>query len=210
MGTYRIFCRCVHRSCKAHWQWQAVGLRPPCGPCNGMNVGPLGQAAEEAAEEVPPRRPMCAKCTRPQSVCICSSTSLPLGVLDVSGLPSAPLGLPTGLESVLLLRHPKERRQKHQSAWILARCLSGVRQHVARRLPAVGQQAPTGLEHVYEEPKSCLLVIPGMDAKPLRPSAAKNNTGTWAFGPSSSVFGGPKSDASEEMCWMKRLGVRPV
>ena len=118
------------------------------------------------------------------------------------GLPSSPVRLPSGLESILLLRHPKagsrlsschfisidsyrfqsrknyrlvivslsmglefsclalchdlclvlsqslclylpispyfsleERRQKHQSAWILERCVSGVRQHVSRRLP---------------------------------------------------------------------------
>lgn len=104
------------------------------------------------------RRPMCAKCTRPQRACICSS------------LPSSPIRLPSGLESILLLRHPKERRQKHQSAWILERCVSGVRQHVSRRLPRALQSKsiPSGLEHIYEQPQSCLLVFPGAGARPLR------------------------------------------
>eukprot|EP00930_Biecheleria_cincta_P008072 TRINITY_DN109427_c0_g1_i1.p1 TRINITY_DN109427_c0_g1~~TRINITY_DN109427_c0_g1_i1.p1 ORF type:complete len:263 (+),score=51.91 TRINITY_DN109427_c0_g1_i1:99-791(+) len=98
---------------------------------------------------------MCAGCSRPASACICGA------------LPHVPLALPAGLESVILLRHPKERRQKHQSAWILERCVSGVRQHVTRRLPARGS-APAGLEHLYEQPETCLLVFPGPGARPLR------------------------------------------
>ncbi|CAE7211075.1 Dtwd2 [Symbiodinium sp. CCMP2456] len=98
-------------------------------------------------------RPMCAGCGRPVRACICAS------------LPSEPLALPSGLESVLLLRHPKERRQKHQSAWILERCVRGVRQHVTRRLPS---EVPIGLEHLYREPESCLLVFPGPGARPLK------------------------------------------
>ncbi len=35
----------------------------------------------------------------------------------------------------LMWKNIQERRQKHQSAWILERCISGVRQHVSRRLP---------------------------------------------------------------------------
>eukprot|EP00439_Symbiodinium_sp_Y106_P058427 s2072_g8.t1 len=98
-------------------------------------------------------RPMCGGCGRPVRTCICAS------------LPSEPLALPPGLESVLLLRHPKERRQKHQSAWILERCVRGVRQHVTRRLPS---EVPIGLEHLYREPESCLLVFPGPGARPLK------------------------------------------
>ncbi|CAE7918705.1 Dtwd2 [Symbiodinium necroappetens] len=98
-------------------------------------------------------RPMCEGCGRPVRTCICAS------------LPSEPLALPSGLESVLLLRHPKERRQKHQSAWILERCVRGVRQHVTRRLPS---EVPIGLEHLYREPESCLLVFPGPGARPLK------------------------------------------
>ena len=37
----------------------------------------------------------------------------------------------------------QERRQKHQSAWILERCVSGVRQHVSRRLPRALQSKST-------------------------------------------------------------------
>lgn len=125
--------------------------------------------ADEADADVvspasPPKRRMCQTCTRPESACICAS------------LPSTPLRLPSGLESILLLRHPKERRQKHQSAWILERCLSSVRQHVCRKLPTApsGPDAesapgiPSGLEYLYEQPDTCLLVFPGTGAKPLR------------------------------------------
>lgn len=125
------------------------------------DVAETGETDSQNEDESSPQRSgrtMCATCTRPQRVCICSS------------LPSRPLQLPTGLESILLLRHPKERRQKHQSAWILERCISGVRQHVSRRLPIAlqSQSLPCGLEHIYDEPQSCLLVFPGPGAKPLR------------------------------------------
>ncbi|CAE8627782.1 unnamed protein product, partial [Polarella glacialis] len=113
-------------------------------------------------------RAMCSGCGRPANACICAS------------LPTTPLPLPEGLESVILLRHPKERRQKHQSAWILERCVAGVRQHVTRRLPQLreeaggdssatsAQRAPQGLEQLYERPETCLLVFPGPGARPLK------------------------------------------
>lgn len=98
------------------------------------------------------RRAVCSGCGRPESVCLCAA------------FPSAPLPLPVTLKSVLLLRHPKERRQKHQSAWILERCVTGVRQHPARKLPP---EPPSGLEFIYERPASCVLVFPSAGAKPL-------------------------------------------
>lgn len=69
------------------------------------------------------------------------------------------------MSSVLLLKHPKERKQKHQSAWILERCLAGIQEHVTRRLSPAGP--PAGIEFLYESPQSCLLVFPGPNAQPL-------------------------------------------
>ncbi|CAJ1448430.1 unnamed protein product [Effrenium voratum] len=113
-----------------------------------------GDTDQEPAEDVIREgRAMCDGCNRPASACICAS------------LPSAPLPLPEGLDSILLLRHPKERRQKHQSAWILERCLSGVRQYACRRLPV---EPVAGLEHIWQQPASCLLVFPGPNARPLQ------------------------------------------
>jgi len=99
------------------------------------------------------RRAVCSGCGRPSSVCLCAA------------FPAVPLQLPSDLRSVLLLRHPKERRQKHQSAWILERCVAGIRQHLARRLSP--QDPPAGLEFIYEQPASCILVFPAQGAKPL-------------------------------------------
>merc|ERR1719264_1367634 len=90
--------------------------------------------AEEDSRARAQRRAVCAGCGRPKSVCLCAA------------FPA--LQLPADLRSVLLLRHPKERRQKHQSAWLLERCLAGVRRYEARRLP---NSPPAGLEFLYDQ-----------------------------------------------------------
>lgn len=108
---------------------------------------------DETGHEPLRRRAVCSGCSRPASVCLCSA------------FPQQPVPLPADLRTVLLLRHPKERRQKHQSAWLLERCLAGVRRYEARRLP---DSPPAGLEFLYDEPQSCLLVFPAAGAKPLR------------------------------------------
>merc|ERR1719464_443329 len=105
---------------------------------------------EEDSRSRAQRRAVCVGCGRPKSVCLCAA------------FPAAPLQLPADLRSVLLLRHPKERRQKHQSAWIRERCVAGVRQHVTRKLPTC---PPAGLEFLYDQPQSCLLVFPAAGAK---------------------------------------------
>lgn len=148
--------------------------RPACtaetdGTSEAQADNVVGGASGSCASGARCRRPMCEGCGRPLVACLCSA------------LPDTPLPLPAGLAGVLLLRHPKERCQKHQSAWILERCLAGVKQHTTRRLPpgsrAARQGGPDracpalapkpGLEGIYEDPASYLLIFPAVGAKPL-------------------------------------------
>lgn len=99
------------------------------------------------------RRAMCTSCDRPQSVCLC-----PL-------FPGEPLPNPV---EVVLLQHPKERRQKNRSGWIAERCVQGVRTVVGRRLLAdEAQAAVPALRRVWERPAACAVVFPCAEAKPL-------------------------------------------
>lgn len=166
-------------------------------------------------------REICSGCSRPSSACICSS------------LPDQPLPLPLGLESILLLRHPKERRQKHQSAWILERCISSVRQYVARRLPPLKEAAvdsciestaslPAGLDFIYEHPETCLLVFPGVGSRPLHEVWDENVKhlvfidATWRFAREMASVGAPAQASLDPLSRIRRVeltppaGLRPV
>jgi len=98
---------------------------------------------------VRPSRELCVGCSRPTRVCLCDV--LPMEKVQCSC-------------DMILLQHPLERKQKHQSGWIAERCISGVRVVVGRRL--VDRELP-GLACVWEDPDSCAVVFPCDSALPL-------------------------------------------
>lgn len=115
-------------------------------------------------------RTVCTGCDRPSSVCLCTL------------LPSAPLQCPC---EVVLLQHPKERRQKNRSAWIAERCIANVRTVVGRRLTD-RESAPQGTSLIWDEPERCAVVFPSPDARPLEEVAGSVELllfldATWQF-----------------------------
>eukprot|EP00927_Polykrikos_kofoidii_P037891 TRINITY_DN32099_c0_g1_i1.p1 TRINITY_DN32099_c0_g1~~TRINITY_DN32099_c0_g1_i1.p1 ORF type:complete len:340 (-),score=56.37 TRINITY_DN32099_c0_g1_i1:57-1076(-) len=102
-------------------------------------------------------RSICAGCDRPASVCLCAF------------LPQEQIVCPC---EVVLLQHPKERKQKNRSAWIAERCITGVRTVVGRRLSADRRSAPSALARLWETPERCAVVFPGAESRPLEEVAA--------------------------------------
>mmetsp|Transcript_21419 Transcript_21419/g.47491 ORF Transcript_21419/g.47491 Transcript_21419/m.47491 type:complete len:287 (-) Transcript_21419:261-1121(-) len=109
------------------------------------------QCTEEVPETAASSRAMCRSCDRPASVCLCSC------------LPTEPLRCPC---EVVLLQHPKERRQKNRSAWIAERCIDGLQCVVGRRL-VERSAAPPSLHPLWDAPEACAVVYPCGDARPL-------------------------------------------
>eukprot|EP00929_Paragymnodinium_shiwhaense_P078049 TRINITY_DN40376_c0_g1_i1.p1 TRINITY_DN40376_c0_g1~~TRINITY_DN40376_c0_g1_i1.p1 ORF type:complete len:357 (+),score=64.07 TRINITY_DN40376_c0_g1_i1:36-1073(+) len=96
-------------------------------------------------------RSVCDGCSRPSTVCLCAV------------LPKQPLPCPC---EIILLQHPKERKQKNRSAWIAERCISGVRTVVGKRL-VERNLAPPQLDRLWSAPDKCAVVFPSVDAQPL-------------------------------------------
>lgn len=68
-------------------------------------------------------RQVCNRCDRPESVCLCSA------------LPQSSESVLSPWLRVVLLQHPQERKQKHQSAPFLLHTLQNVHVVVGRKLP---------------------------------------------------------------------------
>ncbi|KAF4731519.1 DTW domain-containing protein 2, partial [Perkinsus olseni] len=106
--------------------------------------------------EAPPkkRRVICSGCDRPESVCICSS------------FPTEPLPLPAGIDSVIVLMHPSERKRKNRTVDLVAtKCLAGVKVVVGRRVLAETLGSDSPLQVVLKSPEECALIYPADDAE---------------------------------------------
>lgn len=90
-----------------------------------------GQSKDEPTERVRSRRALCRNCERPERVCLCEW--LPKDRLT---------GLPESFERVLLLQHPQEKKQKHQSDFFLLRCLESVYTAEGRELGSTSACPP--------------------------------------------------------------------
>ncbi|KAF4667933.1 DTW domain-containing protein 2 [Perkinsus chesapeaki] len=100
------------------------------------------------------RRVICSGCDRPASVCMCSS------------FPPQRLPLPEGIDSVVVLMHPSEKKRKNRTVDLVAtKCLEGVHVVVGRRLIGENMPADSPLKVVLDKPDECALIYPTDDAE---------------------------------------------
>ncbi len=119
---------------------------------------------ETKQQETKTKRELCDRCKRPKKVCLCAS------------LPATPLPKPSALESVVLMRHPKERNMKNATAQLAQLCFAHITISYAREVKE-RSRVNDAFYPLFDNPESCALVYPSNDSVLLNEHLAKQENG---------------------------------